>query len=201
MSVPNPAITVQKETKNNNFFSPSLYDNYISIMTSPQKAKGNAWERKVAEHLTALYGEKFIRVPHSGAYIGGSNAHRKEYLHEGQIRSFKGDIVPGQSFPKFNAECKSYKDFPFHQLFQGSCKQLDEWIEQTMDVADTGDFNIVFMKFNRKGTFVAVHLTDTKSISLNNHFIYTTEKYGSWAIMEYEQFWDANTAAVRELCK
>jgi hypothetical protein len=170
-------------------------------MTSPQKAKGNAWERKVAEHLTALYGEKFIRVPHSGAYIGGQNAQRKEYLHEGQIRSFKGDIVPGQSFPKFNAECKSYKDFPFHQLFQGSCKQLDEWIEQTMDVADTGDVNILFMKFNRKGTFVAVHHPDTKSLTLVNHFVYQSPKHGPWAIMEYEQFWDNNTAAVRELCK
>ena len=98
-------------------------------MTSPQKAKGNAWENTVAKHLTELYGESFIRVPHSGAYIGGTNQHRKEILHEGQIRSFKGDIIPGQSFPRLNAECKSYKDFPFHQLFQGTCKTLDVWIE------------------------------------------------------------------------
>jgi hypothetical protein len=35
-------------------------------MTSPQKAKGNAWEHKVAGHITDLHGEKFIRVPHSG---------------------------------------------------------------------------------------------------------------------------------------
>lgn len=170
-------------------------------MTSPQKAKGNSWERKVADHLTALYGERFIRVPHSGAYIGGSNATRKEVLHEGQIRSFKGDIVPGQSFPKFNAECKSYKDFPFHQLFQGSCKQLDQWIEQTMDVADPGDFNILFMKFNRKGTFVAIQHTDTTSLNLKLHFKYQSEKYGSWSIMDYDIFWENNVDVVRQLCK
>ena len=170
-------------------------------MTSPQKSKGNAWERRVADHLTVTYGERFIRVPHSGAYIGGSNANRKEILHEGQIRSFKGDIIPGQSFPKFNAECKSYKDFPFHQLFQGSCKQLEEWIEQCMDVADEGDFNIIFMKFNRKGTFVAVQHTDTTSLNFKLHFTYTTEKYGTWSIMDYDIFWELNADAVKHLCK
>jgi hypothetical protein len=91
-------------------------------MPSPSKAKGNSFERRVADFLTDLYGEKFIRAPGSGAYVGGKNTHRKELLHEGQIRNFKGDIVPGQSFSKLNAECKSYKDFPFHQLYTGNTK-------------------------------------------------------------------------------
>jgi hypothetical protein len=105
-------------------------------MTSPSKIKGNSFERQTADFLTSLYGEKFIRVPGSGAYICGKNTQRKQFLHEGQIRNFKGDIVPGESFPKFNAECKSYKDFPFHQLFSGSVKILEAWIDQCMDVAD-----------------------------------------------------------------
>ena len=125
-------------------------------MPSPSKAKGNSFERQTADFLTRLYGEKFIRAPGSGAYVGGVNTARKQVLHEGQIRAFKGDIVPGQSFPKFNAECKSYKDFPFHQLFQGNVKILESWIDQCMDVADPEDFNIIFMKFNRKGTYIAV---------------------------------------------
>jgi hypothetical protein len=170
-------------------------------MTSPSKAKGNTWERKVADHLTALYGQKFLRAPGSGAYIGGSNAHRKETLHEAQVRSFKGDIVPGESFPRLNAECKSYKDFPFHQLFQGSCKQLDEWIEQCMDVADKGDFNIIFMKFNRKGTYVAVHTQPLTSLEFQQHFNYKSLNHGTWTIMEYDLFWDLNADKVRLLCK
>ena len=127
-------------------------------MTSPSKVKGNSFERQTAQFLSKLYGESFIRAPGSGAYVGGNNQHRKQFLHEGQIRNFKGDIVPGQSFPKMNAECKSYKDFPFHQLFTGTVKILESWIGQCMDVADPGDFNIIIMKFNRKGTFVAVKL-------------------------------------------
>ena len=89
----------------------------ISInMTSPQKAKGSGFEREVAKFLSDLYGESFIRAPGSGAYIGGKNQHRTAILHEGQIRSFKGDIVPGQSFSKMNIECKFYEYFPFHLL-------------------------------------------------------------------------------------
>jgi Holliday junction resolvase len=76
-------------------------------LPSPQKAKGSNWERDVAVYLSNLYGESFIRAPGSGAYIGGSNTHRKEYLDEGQIRTFKGDIVPGKSFARLNIECKS----------------------------------------------------------------------------------------------
>ena len=88
-------------------------------MPNPQKQKGNSFEREVAIHLSKLYNESFIRAPGSGAYVGGKNQVRTQILHEGQIRSFKGDIVPGQNFSKMNAECKSYADFPFHQVLTG----------------------------------------------------------------------------------
>jgi len=171
-------------------------------MTSPSKAKGNSFERQTADFLTNLYGEKFIRVPGSGAYIGGKNTQRKQVLHEGQIRNFKGDIVPGESFPKFNAECKSYKDFPFHQLFSGSVKILDSWIDQCMDVADPDDFNILFMKFNRKGTFVAVQapIVETKLLFVR-HFNYGSKNNGHWIVMDHDTFWEINADTVKELCK
>jgi hypothetical protein len=169
-------------------------------MPSPSKAKGNSFERQTADFLTALYGEKFIRAPGSGAYVGGKNTHRKELLHEGQIRNFKGDIVPGQSFPKLNAECKSYKDFPFHQLFTGNVKILDTWIGQCMDVADPGDFNIIFMKFNRKGTYIAVQLQDMLDITLTKHIYYETSKHGNWAVMDHDTFWSLNAVVVKAAC-
>ena len=171
-------------------------------MPSPSKAKGNSFERQVADFLTELYGEKFIRAPGSGAYVGGKNTHRKQFLHEGQIRNFKGDIVPGQSFPRLNAECKSYKDFPFHQLFSGSVKVLEGWIEQCMDVADEGDVNVLFMKFNRKGTYIAIKLTDTTSnLKLDTHIIYSSKNHGRWAFMDHDSFWDKNHEQVKDLCK
>ena len=168
-------------------------------MPSPSKNKGNSFERVTADFLTELYGERFIRAPGSGAYVGGKNSHRKTFLHEGQIRNFKGDIVPGLSFPKFNAECKSYKAFPFHQLFTGEIKILETWLDQCMDVADPGDFNIIFMKFNRKGAFVAVEAKEI--FSVERFFIYKSKRHGNWYIMEHNLFWQLNAETVKNICK
>ena len=153
-------------------------------MTSPQKQKGSSFEREVAQFLSSLYNESFIRAPGSGAYVGGKNQQRMEFLHEGQIRSFKGDIVPGQSFTKFNAECKSYADFPFHLVLTGDCKQLNTWLDQMMAVAEPNDLNILFMKFNRKGKYVAVQ---SKLTWVTDNFIYYTSKnLNDWLIIEFE---------------
>jgi hypothetical protein len=164
-------------------------------MPSPQKQKGSSFEREVAVFLTGLYGESFIRAPGSGAYVGGKNQSRTQILHEGQIRSFKGDIVPGQSFPKFNAECKSYADFPFHLVLGGECKVLDGWLQQMMDVADTDDFNILFMKFNRKGRFVVVQ---SKYTWVTDQFMYyTSPKLGDWLVIDFDHFFNLNKDLVK----
>lgn len=170
-------------------------------MPSPSKNKGNSFEREIADFLTNTYGERFIRAPGSGAYVGGKNTHRKQFLHEGQIRNFKGDIVPGESFSKLNAECKSYKDFPFHQLFSGSVKILDLWIEQCMEAADEGDFNILFMKFNRKGKYIAVQAQpNNTNLIFTRHFNYATAHHGHWFIMSHDLFWELNSDQVKQIC-
>lgn len=167
-------------------------------MPSTSKIKGSGFERDVAKFLTKLYGEQFIRAPGSGAYVGGSNSHRKELLHEGQIRSFKGDIVPGQSFPRFNAEAKFYADFAFHQLFDHS-SQLETWLDQLMTAADPDDFNILFMKFNRKGQFVAVQANIPDLQASTNHLVYCSVKHGSWMIYSLEKFFELNSGVVKIL--
>jgi Holliday junction resolvase len=50
-------------------------------MTSPQKQKGSSFEREVANFLSSIYGESFIRAPGSGAYVGGKNQERTQFLH------------------------------------------------------------------------------------------------------------------------
>lgn len=167
-------------------------------MPSPQKAKGNSFEREVATYLSQTYNESFIRAPGSGAYVGGKNQVRTQILHEGQIRSFKGDIVPGQSFNKMNAECKSYADFPFHLVLAGDCKVLDGWLDQMMDVAESGDVNILFMKFNRKGKFVAVQSSMTW---VTDQFLYyTSKKHKDWIIIEFDHFFKLNKDLLKSYC-
>lgn len=159
-------------------------------MPSPQKKKGSNFERDVANFLSEIYQESFIRAPGSGAYVGGKNQSRKEFLHEGQVRSFKGDIVPGQSFPRFNAECKSYNDFPFHLVLTGDCKVLNTWIEQMLAVAEPNDMNVLFMKFNRKGKFVAVQCGPTWVT--DNFMYYSSKNFGDWLIIEFNDFFKHN---------
>lgn len=164
-------------------------------MSSPQKNKGSGFEREIAKYLSDKYSESFIRAPGSGAYVGGKNQSRTEVLHEGQIRSFKGDIVPGQSFIKMNVECKFYADFPFHLMLTGECKVIDAWIGQLMDVADPNDLNILFMKFNRKGRYIAVQSKLTWVA--DNFTYYTSKKHGDWMIFEFDSFFLHNTELLK----
>jgi hypothetical protein len=164
-------------------------------MSSPQKNKGSGYEREVAKFLSDLYGESFIRAPGSGAYVGGKNQARTQFLHEGQIRSFKGDIVPGQSFSRMNIECKFYADFPWHLVLTGECKQLDTWLEQLLDVEDEGDLNLLFMKFNRKGQYVAVQ--GKLTWVADNCIFYSSAKHGDWVLMEFTSFFKLNKDLIK----
>lgn len=170
-------------------------------MPSKQKAKGSSWERDAAKFLSNLYGESFIRAPGSGAYVGGTNTSRKDYLHEGQIRSFKGDIVPGQSFPHMNVECKNYADLAFHLLFTGEVKQLDTWIDQLMETADPGDFNILMIKITRKATLAVTQAHLFPPLMAQHQVAYSSKNHGSWIIMDFDKFWALNKDQVKELCK
>jgi hypothetical protein len=162
------------------------------------KQKGNTYEREVAKTLSDLYGASFVRAAHSGAFIGGSNAYRKSVLSENQIKSFKGDIIPPDEWRHFNCECKSYSDFGFHQLFtpEGS-KVLDGWIDQMMLVAEPGDCNVLFMKFNRKGQYIAV--PDNGDWHLQNYVRYGSH-YGSFIITELTSFLTLNSNLLKAYC-
>ena len=131
-------------------------------MSSKSKAKGSGWERDVCQTLSELYNDNFMRVPNSGAYTGGMNAHRKDVLTTEQIKLSKGDIIPPVSFCNFVAECKNYADFPFHQLVKKSrIALLDTWIDQVELDSAQKDLWLLFIKITRKGTYV---LYDTKKL-------------------------------------
>ena len=112
-------------------------------MPSPQKVKGKSFENAKAKFLTEIFGEKFIRVPTSGAFLGGQNYDRRHSMSQGQVMAFKGDIIPPDNWRYFNCECKFYKDFKFHLLLNES-KVLDGWIDETLATANEKDLNIIF---------------------------------------------------------
>ena len=164
-------------------------------MASKSKTKGKSWERDVANFLTKLYDEQFLRVPNSGAFIGGYNVYRINALSAEQTRTFKGDIIPGPSFPRLVIECKNYADFPFHKLaLNETIPQLDKWISQARNSCEINDKWLLCVKITRKAEFV---------IWNPNHFN-CWDKQGSDAhsyktsnYMEYNTFWNTQASYIK----
>ena len=166
---------------------------------SKSKIKGNSFERDIAQFLTKLYGESFVRAAHSGAYIGGKNQIRKEVLSEGQIKSFKGDIIPPDGWQYFNAELKSYKDFAFHALFSGSQKVLDQWLEQCYEVANENDLSFLIMKFDRIGKYICVPAE--LGWTTSNYFVYASKQHDRvYHICELTEFFEKHSDAFKKRC-
>lgn len=163
-------------------------------MPSKSKAKGNAWELEVAKFLSETYSESFLRVPSSGAFVGGKNNFRKSTIDQAQLQSKKGDIHPPMGWKHFNLECKSYADFPFHQLWYADVKILDAWIQQQKDVEDVGDLNLILIKISRKEKWVVYQ----------ENLGFVTERsllYKGWHFAQWDQFWsnEKNQTLVKAL--
>lgn len=151
-------------------------------MPSKSKAKGNAWELEVAKFLSETYSESFLRIPSSGAFVGGKNNFRKATIDASQLQGKKGDIHPPEAWKHWNIECKSYADFPFHQLWYADVKILDSWIAQQKDVEDEGDLNLILIKISRKECWVVypenLSFTSKRSIL-----------YKGWYFTSWDDFW------------
>jgi hypothetical protein len=164
-------------------------------MSNSSKSKGNAGERKIADFLSKLYEAKFIRVPNSGAFIGGGNTFRKMNMDEGQIATFKADLIPPSNMRKLVIESKFYGAFPFENLLKNKpLPLLDGWIEQAITSSDNGDFWIVVFKINHKGSFMVFDRKHLADFDILNH-----SYYNSYVITEFESFFNMNKDAVFRL--
>jgi hypothetical protein len=164
-------------------------------MSNKGKSKGNSGERKIAEFLTNLYALKFIRVPNSGAFIGGANNFRKAMLDEGQIATFKADLIPPSNMRKLVVESKFYGDFPFHNLLKKEpIPILDKWIAQAEHSADPDDFWVVVFRINHKGSFAVF---DKKHF---DHFVITNHsRYTNYVITDFEELFKTNKDTIFSL--
>jgi hypothetical protein len=151
-------------------------------MPSKSKAKGNAWELEVAKFLSDTYNESFLRIPSSGAFVGGKNSFRKSQIDSAQLQGKKGDIHPPEAWKHWNIECKSYADFPFHQLWYTDVKILDSWIAQQKDVEDDGDLNLILIKISRKDKWVV--FPDGLGFAVDRSL-----SYKGWIFTSWDDFW------------
>jgi hypothetical protein len=125
------------------------------------KAKGNSFERKIANLLSARFKEKtgieksFRRNADSGSFFGGSNVKRTE-AYDTEKATF-GDIITPATFA-FSLECKHYKAPPsFSLIMKQDVKDWDKWIGQAgQDCISANKKMAIIIKYNNVDEFVIV---------------------------------------------
>lgn len=149
------------------------------------KAKGNTFERKIANLLSERFKEKtgldnaFRRNPDSGSFFGGQNQSRTE-KYDTDYAVF-GDLICPKNF-NFSIECKNYKTPPsFNAIIKQDCKQLDGWIAQAeQDATNAKKIMALIVKYNNVQEFVVLKglFGDLKSlINYKDYYIVTLEAF------------------------
>lgn len=122
-------------------------------MANASKNKGKSFERDIAKHLSGVTGLNFERVPNSGAFVGGANFGRFSKLTTEQAGMFEGDIITPKEWNHIRLECKWYKDFRWHQLFDPDGEDnLNKWIHQAKQ--GSRPYWFLCFRINRAGEFV-----------------------------------------------
>lgn len=168
-------------------------------MTSKAKSKGNSWEREITKFLGEELGGNWMRVPNSGAYVGGKNEARKMLMDDGQVRLVKGDIIPPSHLPLLNLEAKNYKDIAFHQIINGECKLLNSWIDQTEIPAEPNDISLTIFKITRKGSWIAFKASLMNEFLLDSYVMYKKSPDNNYIVTDYESFIKNNKEKIKSL--
>lgn len=143
------------------------------------KNKGNAFERKMANLLSARFKDylnlesSFRRNADSGSFFGGSNTYRtKQYDLD---NACFGDLMCPKHF-KYSIECKHYKTPPsFQSVFAKEVKQWDTWISQAeQDALNANKLPLLIIKYNNVPEFVFVKekLNIPEIIEYKGHYSY-----------------------------
>jgi Holliday junction resolvase len=168
-------------------------------MSNANKNKGKSFEREVAELFSEATGLNWQRVPNSGAFIGGKNVTRINQMSNNQILLTRGDIIPPDEYNGICIECKFYKDFAFHQLFEDSL-ELNKWIDQCMVDYEksNGKVFMVIFKINRKGAFICT-LKEQFEIKKSLTYINKNREY---SVSKFDLEWISNhKSKIKKLCQ
>lgn len=157
------------------------------------KAKGKRGEQIICTFLSEQLGGNFQRVPGSGAYLGGKNQVRAQYMSESQQLLAKGDIIPPDNLKHLVLESKNYKDFPFQNLMkEKDIPQLEDWVSQVQHDASEDDLWFLIFKIDRKGSFIVFDQKHPFVVKNSVH-------YKHYVITEFENFVIANKDLILQL--
>lgn len=155
--------------------------------------KGKRGERGVCKKLTEYLGGSFQRVPSSGARVGGKNIKIREQLSKGQVRGWKGDIIPPDEFPKLVIESKNYSDFKWHSFaLNESIPVLDTWLKELDADCDENDIGILCVKLKYKNWMIG--FKPFTGLKHANHV-----EYNGYYFMGLDYFFQNNTETFKKL--
>jgi len=138
------------------------------------KAKGNAFERKIANMFSERFREEtgieqgFRRNPDSGSFFGGTNVSRNE-THDTDWAVY-GDLICPKNF-YFSVECKHYKSAPtLNSFLKQDVKQWDLWIEQAQqDAKSSGKEMMIIIRYNNTETLTMTNPNVTRILPIMNY--------------------------------
>ena len=134
---------------------------------SRQKAKGNSFERSIAQDLTEVFQLPFTRTFGSGAFLGGKNQHRRAGVSKAIQNASLGDIAcPTEHGWDFIIECKSYASLNFNGIIQGYCDKLSGWISEVRFDANNKANHMVCFKIDRAGVYIVLPYVEDKAKEL-----------------------------------
>lgn len=168
-------------------------------MGSRSKDKGSNAEREVSKILATHLGGYWVRTPGSGAFVGGSNAHRSASMSPGQVRHHRGDLMPPDDLMHMVIEVKHYASIPWHHLLSPQCRQMDGWLDQLHHDTKDGDLPILLWKVDRCGWFVTVSATRFLWTLPDATLRYHSAKHGLQIICQLESFLMLNLAMMRKI--
>ena len=146
------------------------------------KAKGNAFERKIAKMFSEWSGVKFIRTPMSGA------------IHNFKDKRVVSDIVPPLvlgNFP-FSIECKNVVcSWEFSSMLEGTSQTLGaHWDQCCKDANQEGLLPWLIFTKNFRGIYSAMKKSDFKKLKVNlaNYIEIHTAKLNPVIIFNFSEF-------------
>jgi hypothetical protein len=75
---------------------------------------------------------------------------------------------------------------------------LENWIEQSVGVADEGDLTVLFIKITHHGTFIATPAQEKLTLPPHGTH-YKSQHHGTWFFSDLKTFFEINKQSIREL--
>lgn len=165
------------------------------------KAKGSAFEAKVAKLLSSALPINFIKSPGSGARIGGKNfATIGQMMGVDTQKLFNADVVPvnetqvGFDF-RYSIECKSYATADnFTSMVSGTANVYKWFEESVVDSAKIDRQPVLIFKWNNTPTFVAVLARTmegmvTPNLTIHRQGFKDLDIYELEELLKFPNFW------------